>query len=404
MSFGDVIFVSLESWDEVWRRNQFLCSGLARRFPQTKILFVGPPRDVSNAVRRRDFCDLRGEVTWKVPGLENITVTRPLKLAPDTLDGGRRWNERMFRSHVARTAREVGLKRPLLWLNPHSAVHMTGRMGERGVVYDITDDWTLTSSPDWEKRLIAQQDRRLCQKADLVVVCSESLRETRQPWSKRLLLLPNGVDVEHYLAAPTPGADSSSAASTCGPVFGYTGTLHDDRVDCNLVLALARAFPQGRVRLVGPDFLSPASRALLVGQPNVELVGPVPYAEIVSAMRPFNVCIVPHHESAFTQSLNPIKLWEYLACGKPIVSTNVAGFRDYPHLVEVASQAPEFIEACRRALGEGQSRTAARREVAARNSWQARLDELLATLESLDLTPKNATQSATHNAPPSASA
>jgi teichuronic acid biosynthesis glycosyltransferase TuaH len=166
MKLPDLVFVSLENWDEVWRRNQFLCSGLAQRFPQSKILFVGLPRDISNAVRRRDFSELRSGSTQTIPDYPNITVTRPLKLAPNTLKGGRRLNERMFRAHVRRTMNQVGISKPLLWLNPHDALHMAGRMNERAVIYDITDDWALASRPAWEKRLIEEQDRLLCKRAD----------------------------------------------------------------------------------------------------------------------------------------------------------------------------------------------------------------------------------------------
>jgi glycosyltransferase involved in cell wall biosynthesis len=384
MKFPDLLFVSLENWDEVWRRNQFLCSGLAQRFPESKILFVGLPRDVSNAVRRRDFSALKDNTTQKVPGYPNITVTRPLKFAPNTLSAGRHLNERMFRSHVRRVATSIGMKKPLLWLNPHSAVHMAGLMGESAVIYDITDDWILASCSPREKQLIQEQDRHLCQRADLTVVCSAALHESRKAASKRILLLPNGVNLKHYQQVDEKNAAQSSF-NLPGPVFGYTGTLHDDRIDAEPILALARAFPGGSVVLVGPDFLSDETKAQLAAQPNVHLGGTVPYAGIAATMQQFDVCIVPHHESDFTNSLNPIKLWEYLACGKPIVSTNVAGFRDYPQFVRLASGPDDFVAACRDALQEGDSLTDARRAEAAGNSWDSRLDQLLDTLKSLNI-------------------
>jgi teichuronic acid biosynthesis glycosyltransferase TuaH len=391
MTFPDLIFVSLENWDEVWRRNQFLCSGLARRFPDSKILFVGMPRDLSNAVRKRDFSALGDSQTRSVRGFPNITLTRPLKVAPNTLASGRRLNERLFRTHVKRVAGRMGLSKPLLWLNPHDAVHMAGRMGECAVLYDITDDWALAPFNQNQKTLIEEQDRRLCRAADLVVVCSQALQKSRQGFSKRILLLPNGVDVAHYTDANSPQSTLNARASLSvatpadskAPVFGYTGTLHEDRVDAALTVALARAFPAGRIELVGPDNLDTNSRALLAEQPNIQLRGPVPYARIAEVMRAFDVCIVPHRESAFTESLNPIKLWEYLACGKPIVSTNVAGFRDYPQFVHLASGAEAFITACRTALREDTSLGQARRAEAAQHSWDARIEDLLQAMEPL---------------------
>jgi hypothetical protein len=84
----DLVFISLEDWDDIWRRNQFLCSGLAKRFPESKILFVGRPRLAHHAVRQRGLSELHKAATWAVPGYANIHVARPLKLVPNSLPGG----------------------------------------------------------------------------------------------------------------------------------------------------------------------------------------------------------------------------------------------------------------------------------------------------------------------------
>jgi teichuronic acid biosynthesis glycosyltransferase TuaH len=96
-------------------------------------------------------------------------------------------------------------------------------------------------------------------------------------------------------------------------------------------------------------------------------------------MRAFDVCITPHRVTPFTESLNPIKLWEYLAAGKPIVSTNVAGFRDYPQFVTIAD-ADGFNEAVQTTLHEDPTRAEARRTEARRHSWSARLDAVEAVI------------------------
>jgi hypothetical protein len=99
-----LIFVSLENWDDIWRRNQFVCAELARRYPDMRILFVCPPRDVSNAIRTRRLGSLRGPNNWHPEGFPNITVTKPLKLLPSTLAVGRWINDLMARVHVRRAA------------------------------------------------------------------------------------------------------------------------------------------------------------------------------------------------------------------------------------------------------------------------------------------------------------
>jgi len=378
----DLIFVSMENWDDIWRRNQFLCAGLARRFPDRKILFVGLPINVTNDIRRGRLPNLN-QTDSAVPGLPSITLTRPLKLLPDTLGWGRRLNETLFRRHVRAAARRLGMQSPILWLNPHSAVHMAGQMGESQVIYDITDDWaTLTQSPALTKLTIAQ-DAALCRRADAVLVCSERLYEMKQSLTERLYLIPNGVDADHYKSVlDGTGPLPSPADGWAKPVLGYTGTIHPDRVDVPLVEALAKRFPAGTIALVGPNMLAGEDRQRLAACGNVVLTGPVPYAEVPEIMRAFDVCITPHRVTPFTESLNPIKLWEYLAAGKPIVATPVAGFRDYPQLVHLASDANGFELAVESALTEDPAAGEARRSEARRHSWNSRLDQIVEVMDS----------------------
>ena len=366
----DLIFVSLEDWDEIWRRNQFLVAAWAKRFPQQKILFVGQPR--------------RGAVeTQTLPDFPNVTVTQLRKSLPNSLPLGQQINQKSARQQVRKLAQNLGIRSPILWLNPYDAGHFIGSLNERATIYDITDDWELAASTPQEKQKIHDLDRALCRRADATIVCSQALYESRIEYSKCLTLVPNGVDVAHYASVQAPPQAPSQAESRRwnAPTFGYTGTVHAKRVDVDLVIQLARKYSDGSVVLVGPDVLDDASRQKLGAQKNVHLIGAIPYAQIPDAMTQFDVCIVPHIESAFTESLNPIKLWEYLASGKPIVSTDVAGFRDYPQHAAIAS-GDDFIAACGRVLEAANQENAARQSEARRDeardhSWESRLDDVL---------------------------
>jgi len=373
----ELIFVSLENWDEVWRRNQPICAALVRRFPDIKILFVGLPRNVSHDLRHGSLRALRTRATWTVPDYPNITVTRALKLCPDSIPTGRRFNEAMTRRHVSRIARGLGFTDPLLWLNPHSAVHMAGAMNEKAVIYDITDDWAMAPSfSERDRKLIVAQDRALCLRADLTVVCSDVLEKSRQGRCKDLLLVQNGVECEHYAAIP----DKTQPGPWPGPVLGYTGTIHGDRFDVDLVAGLAAAFSRGSIVLVGPDHLTKSEKEKLAPHSNIHITGPVAYARIAEVMAQFDICIVPHVENKFTNSLNPLKLWEYLAAGKPIVSTNVSGFSSYPQFCRIASGTDPFIQACHEALAEDGTLRSDRRAEALKHSWDQRVELLIERL------------------------
>jgi glycosyltransferase involved in cell wall biosynthesis len=371
----DLIFVSLENWDEIWRRNQFICAALARRYPERRILFVAPARDVSYHVRTGTLRRLREGTGWQPEGFPNITIVRPWKWFPNSLSVARWFNEVSARAFVRSHVRRLGMRLPLLWLNSHGAVHMAGRMGESAVIYDVTDDWSeLTQSPRL-KLLTIQQDRELCRKADAVIVCSERLHELKRPLCSQLHLIRNGVDAGHYACVGDTQPPALAAASKwrC-PVLGYIGSIHPDRVDVALVESLARRFSSGTIVLVGPLMLPTSDRQRLDVCGNVAMTGAFAYAEVPDVMRAFDVCITPHRVTPFTESLNPIKLWEYLAAGKPIVSTPVAGFRDFPELVHLGRTPEEFATAVQVALSEDASLPARRRAEAAKHSWGSRID------------------------------
>lgn len=374
---NELIYFSLEDWDEIWRRNQSLCAGLIRRNPGLRVLFVTPAKDVSNALRTGRWRQLIAARHRQVTPENRITAFRPWKLLPNTLTWGRRFNERLLRRQVQAEAHRLGFRAPLLWINAHGAGHVARTLPNRGVIYDISDDWiTLTQSPR-ETALIRQQDADLCREADAVIVCSPRLHEMKVPLTRggALHLVPNGVDVERYQRVSGSGAPLPEPTRRWPkPVLGYTGSIHPDRVDLALVETLAQRLPRATVALVGPVMLPPGDRQQLERLPNVVLTGPKPYADIPDYMRAFDVCITPHVVTPFTESLNPLKLWEYLAVGKPIVSTHVAGFRDYPQFVRLADDAESFARAVEQALLENPSVAEGRRAEARQHSWDARLD------------------------------
>lgn len=371
----DLIFVSLENWDGVWRRNQFLCAEWLRRFPGMRLLFVGRSRDFSHSLRTGDRGVFSQPAEQKMEGLPGLTVLNPLKLLPNSFPPARWMNQQLLLAEIQRASLRAGLRAPLLWINDHFAAPLAGRLGERALIYDVTDDWTLMSSiPAAERERIQVADAALCRKADLVVVCSEALERSRRQNCRKLVRIPNGVDASRYgqgVAQPEERGESASR------VLGYVGTLHGDRLDLDLLITLAQRRPSDRVVLCGPNLLTHQERLRLGAMPNIELRPEVNYLEVPQVLASFDVCLLPHLCTPFTESLNPIKLWEYLASGKPVVATPVAGFREYAHLFHLAKGGEEFAGACEKALQENGRLAAVRMREAARHSWKARVDDLV---------------------------
>ena len=392
----DLIFISMEDWDEQWRRNQFVSAELARRHPNAKILFLGVPRNLWRHAARGDLATLFRSPVRSVNEFPNITVSRALRVGLQRFQWGIRLNEFITRRHVRGLAARLGMDRPILWLNPHWATHMICRMGESGTVYDITDDWISRDQPKWLAEQTRRQDEEMCRRAGAVIVCSQRLLDMKQSLAGgKLHLIPNGVDAEHYrVVLGGEGPIPPEAAAWPKPVFGYTGTVHPDRLDLDLIEGVARLLTAGSLVFIGPNHLSPSQTRRLIETGRVIFHGPVPYAEIPQYMRAFDACMTPHRLSQFVESLQPIKLWEYLAAGKPIVATGVAGFRDYPRLVRLAHGSEEFCRQLEATIDEGPLLSSARQAIARQHSWRTRVDAIEQVLEDLvagDLSKRAAT-------------
>ena len=296
-SLGNVVLISLEPWDDIWRRNQHLASRLPALGLADHVTFVNP-------ARRSDAAEYS-----PVPG---VTVVTPRGRIPKRL-GGLRVVATSLKLKVTRHCDTLWINDPTIgvWLSRHGSV-----------VYDVTDDWRSAKfTPREVRRLIAAED--LLAVRARTIVCSEELRRR---WKSRY-----GIDASIVRNAVDSGAIRRAHPRDLGadaPHIGYVGTLHESRLDIDLVLRTVGAVPAGRVHLVGPDCLSDGARSRLVSHPRITLHGSVPAPEVPSWLLAFDVLICPHVVTEFTLSLDAIKAYEYLATALPVVATPTSGFQE----------------------------------------------------------------------------
>ncbi len=339
----DLVVLSLEAWDEVWRRNQHLVVGLLRTDPSLRVLFVEPPRDPLHAAlgraRPRTGRGLRPGPALDGVGAGRLWLMEPTKWLPRRIDP--RTDDRLTTS-VLRAVAWLGFDAPLLWVNATDGAHLLARTSWRAL-YDVTDDWLAADRPPAEHDRLVQDEAYLLAHCAEVVVCSPLLARTKAHPS--LTLVPNAVDLDAYRRVRARPADLPD-----GPVAVYVGTVHTDRMDLDLCAATARAVDGiGHLVLVGPAPLSPADRQRLTDA-GVVLAGPRDHDDVPGYLQHADVLVVPHVSTAFTDSLDPIKVYEYRAAGRPVVSTPVAGFRELEGDGVTVATGEAFVAAVRSAL------------------------------------------------------
>ena len=340
----DLVVLSLEAWDGVWRRNQHLIAGLLRADPLLRVLFVEPAADPLHAALRRQV-PATGKGLRRAdrqPGIppDALWLYQPTKLLPRRLD--HRVDERLAEG-VARQVARLGFERPVLWVNDPAGASVLEATGWPAL-YDITDDWLEADRTPAEHERLIRDEGVLMRRCGEVVVCSPHLAESKGS-IRPVTLVQNGVDVEAYHVARPRPADLPE-----GPVALYVGTLHTDRIDLDLCVATAEGLAErGRLVMVGPVALDTADRQRLE-RAGAILAGPRHRDEVPAYLQHADVLVVPHVVTPFTDSLDPIKVYEYRAVGRPVVSTPVAGFRDLRSPRTTVAQGPDFVSAVRMAL------------------------------------------------------
>ena len=318
-----VALLSLEPWDEVWRRNQHFAARLVSSGVVQRLVFVTPPTGGLSPSASRFSPS---------PGIE--VVTPPL-IVPRRLGG---------HGVIARWLRRQLSDVDLIWVNDPVAGRAVLGM-DVPLVYDVTDDWRSMPQRPADRAAIVAAEDELASRAR-TVVCSDVLAERwRTRYGVEPAVVPNGVDIAAIDAA------QERDLGVHGPHAVYVGTLHTNRLDVDLVEAVAHD-AAAVVHLVGPDHLDAESRSRLVAS-GVLLHGAVASAEVPSWLVSADVLICPHVVDDFTLSLDAIKAHEYLATDEPVVATASCGFQSIsaPGLTVAGSAA--FVAAVRATVGTG---------------------------------------------------
>lgn len=268
-------------------------------------------------------------------------------------------------------ARAVSLVQVATWAPV--ALEARERFGWR-LVYDCMDEWDTFPKIG---RAVVSWERRLVARADLVATTAERLRRKWEGAAQRLLLLRNGTEYERFASAtPLP-----EVAALPAPRVGYFGALAE-WVDLELLAETARARPGYSFILAGGAF--DVDLSVLAALPNVTLLGQRPYEEMPSLLAALDVCLIPFRENEVTAATDPVKFYEYLSQGKPVVATPLPELAPFSALFYPATGAGEFLRQLDRAVAERDPELARRRqEFALANDWQRRQEALDAAICSL---------------------
>lgn len=330
----------------------------------------------------------------------NIYVCSPLILPPFGSGWQRRINRKILLPAIRRAARHLGMRGDVIWtyLPTDTALDLINqlRTPHSVVVYYCVDNFAQLTP---HVSQLKQSEQAVLESSDVVFATHTALAANCGQWSQNVHVFPFGVDLKAFPLEEKNARRSSSKSSSSNdargqlsdsilpelahPVIGYVGGLHR-HIDFRMLAEMARARPLWSWVFVGAIQTELTELAAL---PNVHLPGQKRHEELVRYIREFDVCIVPYAESLYTATVVPTKINEYLAVGKPVVSTKLPSVCEFNRrhnvLLTAAAQAGEFLQCVEEALRspKDEATIERRREIAALGDWGATLARMSDLIE-----------------------
>jgi glycosyltransferase involved in cell wall biosynthesis len=324
------------------------------------------------SLNRQDARSALGALRRVAGGLRPIH-DRMSQLTPLVIPGARdprvrRLNECLVVSQIKRAVRS--LKKPnqrvQVWTFAPDVDFLAGRFDEERFVYYCVDDFAAFEGFDAEA--IEAAEARLMKRSDVVLATSKPLLQKCRRLHSNVHLVRHGVDHGHFASALGNVSPPDDLRDIPRPIAGFVGLI-DHWFDTQLMSAVAESMPDVSFVLIGDVRIDPGR---LAGLPNVHLLGRKPYAELPNFLASFDVGLIPFVRNQLTESVNPIKLREYLAAGLPVVSTDLPEVRRYEKFVSLADAPQTFENACRSAIDSGCTEARQRRsEAVADESWHS---------------------------------
>jgi len=384
----NIIYFGPEKWDGLWRNRHQLMSLFTQR---NRVLYVEPKIYFQTMRRKwwRGQLSLREELRQPrvTRARNNLYIYRSPAFAPIA---GRFPLDRitwfLWITLLKATMRKLAFDEPIIWLSRPSMVNLIGAFNEKLAIYHVVDEY-LSYCKDDVKAQARQQamERQMLKKADLVIVVSANLLQAKRAFNKHTYLVPNGVDYQAYAQAVDSNEPPPSDIDRLPkPVIGYSGLIAD-RLDLDLLQHIATTHPEWSLVLMGTvdDRHCATELSKLRQRKNVYFLGRKEIRQVPYYVNAFDVCLIPYKVNERAQNASPLKLYDYMAVGKPIVATNFPAANQFRDVVHIADSKEEFTCHIEQALSEKDNNLIwKRRRIAAKHTWEDRVNQLSDLIQS----------------------
>lgn len=285
-----------------------------------------------------------------------------------------RMNQAILGWRIKRTTQKLGYSHPIVWTFLHQTARLVGKLSAAHWIYHCVDDWPelLPMANMGLPAQIKRDEWELIEKAGTIITVSEQLLNHYHLPDEKVFFIPNGVDTTVFNPNNINADCPADLTNLPGPIIGFSGSL-GRWIDIDLIIQTARALPYSSIVIIGLNEKNPAIDRLSAEQ-NVHFLGMKSRDEVPNYIREFDVCLMPFTRSSVGQGLVPLKMFEYLSMGKPIVATSSKALNTFHDVLLLADDSIEFIQQVKNAVTENDPvLIQKRRDKAEEYSWPARI-------------------------------
>jgi glycosyltransferase involved in cell wall biosynthesis len=383
---GDILMFSTADWDNaVWTNKQRTAVLFAER--GYRVLYVDSLGLRRPALNARDLQRICRRLWKSLPFARrvrpNLWRVSPLTLPLHGNERARRFNSGLLRRLISLNLKGLGMTRPLIWTYNPVIADLCASLPHSGIVYHCVDD--LRAAPRIDAAAIEEGEKRLGRAADLCFATSPLLCERMRALFARTAYEPNVCDQAFFATAGQALPLPPELRDIPRPRLLFVGAVSDYKVDFTLLEYLARRMPEAHFPLVGPVGEGQPDGTPPPKLPNIHILGAIPYGRLPYFMAHADAALLPAPHNAYTAAMFPMKFFEYLAAGLPLVGTRLPALAEFEDLYFPSDDAEDFYQNLRKVLA-GERRDAASADAACRrHSWEARFARMEIALHEYSL-------------------
>jgi len=381
----NIICFGFSGLNSIWYSDKYTMRELA---PQNKILYIEPSLSLLSPLRNPEFMKRWKTYPFRLKKMsENFYVMSypPIMLPfPYLISLIPKITSNILALIIKWGTKVLNFNNVIIWsfFHHYEGYHIVNRLKKKLLIYDCLDEYSSYTDHTKSKIYLKSIDRWMCKLADVVFTVSENLLKDKKRLNKNTFLIPNAVDLRRFQSS-TISNIPEDIKHIKPPIIGLIGLIDFQMsTDMELLIYIAQNRPKWSIVLIGPVDQKPDKR--LLSMRNIHFLGPKRFEELPAYIKKFDVCIMPYLINEFTKYNYPQKLFEYLAAGRPVVTTNIPSVENLKDIIKVSCDYQDFLLNIETSLNENDIQKVKQRvNFAMQNTWDKRVAQKAKIVEDM---------------------